>query len=180
MALFEVEVIFNYGDRHWSNRWDVEADDIATVTGMFDIFHDTHLDLLLTIYTLGRILVRPAGERDAFFERVYNEAGHVTIGSDSPEPLFNTIRVLLNTAVGGRPGQKFLRGLLVAGHLLPSGAISGTILAVVFTKISGLIAGVETLGGHIVLTNDKQVDSPSVQSSVQMRQLHRKRKKALL
>jgi len=180
MALFEVEVVFNYGDRHWSNRWDVEADDIATVVGMFDVFHDTHLDLLLNIYTLGRIVARPAGERDAFFETVYNQVGNVPIGSDDPLPLFNTIRVLLNTAVGGRPGQKFLRGLLVAGHLLPSGAISGTILATVFTKISGLIAAVETLTGHIVLTNEKEVVNPSVQSSVQMRQLHRKRKKALL
>lgn len=166
-----------FGERQWQNRWDVEADDITTVLGMFDAFHDFHLGVLLNIFTLVKILARPAGTPDAFYETVYGEPGGRALGGAELLPLFNTVRVLLNTAAGGRPGQKFLRGILKEGDIDSSANIVPATGAFVNTAVLGLIAAVEALTGHIVLTNDKEVVNSSVQTPVQMRQLHRKRKK---
>lgn len=179
MALFEVEVTMNVGDRHWQNRWDVEAADIATVVGMADAFHDFHIAILLDAYQLGRIVMRPAGERDAFFEFIYDEAGSIAVGAGHLLPLFNTVFVALNTLAGGRPGKKFFRGALLQESLDAAGNIRGAALAPITTAVNGLIASVAALSGHIVLTNDKQVSTATAETPVQMRQLHRKRRNSL-
>lgn len=179
MALFEVEVTFDYGDRHWQNRWDVEATDIATVFGMAGFFKDAHIALLLDIYTLARVVVRPAGVSGAFFEQVYNLPGSKSPGGNVVLPLFNTVFIALETVLGGLPGKKYLRGFLLNTDLNPDSTIKAAELPGIAAAIGTLIANVAGAGGAIVLSNDKEVTDVSVQEAVQMRQLHRKRKKTV-
>lgn len=180
MAQFEVEITFDYGDRHWQNRWDVDAADIATVLDGADFFKNRHKAMLLGLYTLARMVVRPPASRGEFFEVVWNIPGDRGFSGLDPLPLFNTVFTALETAAGGLPGKKFFRGLLLASDLEPSGLLNPSIQTLVNTQVGGLIADLAGIGVTIALSNDKVVTFPSTQASVQMRQLHRKRKKPVI
>lgn len=180
MPLFEVEVTMNYGDRHWQNRWECTADDIATVAASLVDFAGFHQEILLDAFIVASVLVRPPATRNEFIQLVVDSPGLNAAAGKIILPLYNTVRTLLVTAVAGRPGQKFFRGLLTADDLDPNFLIDATTAGSVQTHLNTLIANLTSVGVTLVEAEGKVITHSTVQALMQERQLHRKRRKATI
>lgn len=180
MAVWEVRVVYQTGDRFWENVWKVDvgaADDVPSA--LIVAFAEFAEATLLSTFNVARIVRRPAGTTDAFIETLINVAGAVAIGGHKSMPLYNTIKVLLNSGAG-RPGVKYLRGLLTEADLLDSqGHIASGIVTLVQNAANDLFNVASDESCFIVegSANTPAV-SPVVQSLFQMRQQHRKRKRS--
>jgi hypothetical protein len=179
MAVWEVRTIKQYGDRFWENVWhlDIGADTDVSAT-MIDAFRDFDRSLLRDIYTLARIVRRPAGTTDAFIEVILGLAG-LLASTGKVLPLFNTVRILLNVGAG-RPGQKFLRGYLTDADLSGDDVhIESASVSQVEDAVFALLNTASSEGYTFVESgDDKPVSGAAVQALVQMRQLHRKRRRS--
>jgi len=182
MALWEFRVVYQNGDRFWENVWhfDVGADDPPSLD-LVSALEDFGLNTLLSIYSLAPIAYRPAGTTNAFIDHIVDAAGLLPIGSNVAMPLFNVIRVLLE-GTSGRPGIKMLRGALVVADVIDNqNHISTSLHNVIETAAVTLFNAVNDLGYHVVINaGGRQAFTPTTENVVAMRQLHRKRKKALV
>jgi hypothetical protein len=180
MAVWEVRAVFQYGDRFWENVWEVDVGSLTDVpSALLLAFETFHLSTLLDLYTLVRIVRRPAGTTDEFIETLVGTVGANEVGSNHVLPLWNTVRLLLQGGAG-RPGSKFLRGFLtdamIADELFH---IDPAIVSAVETHAIDLFNAASDADCSIVFGAGFQVAvSPVVQASIQMRQPHRKRRRA--
>ncbi len=182
MAIWEVRVVYQNGDRSWENVWEVDtgsSDDVAP--GTLLELQNFALTTLLSIYSVARIARRPAGTTNEFIDVIVDAAGLLPIGTNKAAPLFNVIRLFLE-CVPGRPGIKLLRGALVTADIIDSqGHISSTLRGIVENAAINLFNQASADGQSFVVGSSHKVAvSPDVDQLVQMRQLHRKRKKTLL
>lgn len=180
MADFEVRAVFTYGDRHWENVWQIDTGSLDDVpSAVIEGLREFHVSTLLADYTLNKIVRRVVGSHDAFVESIYDVPGGRALGSSGPLPLFNTVRLLLQPAAG-RPGVKFLRGLLLLTDIAAAGGVLGpTVLELVQTAINTLYGVVVAAECEIVCAADKLTTSGTPEPVAQERQLHRKRKKTV-
>jgi hypothetical protein len=181
MAVWEVRPVFQYGDRFWENIWHVDAGaDTDVAPALISAFVDFSLETLLDLYSLARVVRRPAGSHDEFIEVIVAGAGLVGAGDNLALPLFNVARILLSGGVG-RPGEKLLRGLLLNSDVIDNqNHIKPALVSYVTGKVDDLFNAASTAGQSIVFgATDKVAVSPIVDSTIQMRQLHRKRKKTV-
>jgi hypothetical protein len=178
MAIWELKTVFQYGERFWENVWmldiGAETDVPPAVVAAFEVFG---IDTLLSLYELARIVRRPAGSADAFIVTPVGAAGGRSLGVQNPLPLFNTIRVLLGSGAG-RPGIKFLRGLLLTADIIDNANhIEPLLIGDVQTALNTLLNALSDASVSLV---EGAAESPVVtaepQSRVQMRQQHRKRR----
>jgi len=181
MAVWEVRVVYTYGDRHWENVWhlDIGANTDVSST-MVEAFIDFARNTLLSIYSVARIVRRPLGSTDAFIETAVEAAGLIAIGSNFAMPLFNTILVNLLSGAG-RPGKKFIRGMLTSHDLVDEqNHIDPTTLGVLQAQLDDLFntASDETFN-FVEGVGDAFVAAGVPSTRVQMRQQHRKRKKTV-
>src|SRR6266481_6109550 len=115
MAVWEVRAVDQVGERFWENVWHVGVlTDVPS--GLVTAFTDFAVNTLLSIYSVARVVRRPAGTTDAFIEVIVDVAGANPIGGDFALPLYNVMKIALAGGTG-RPGAKLLRGLLVAGDI---------------------------------------------------------------
>lgn len=181
MAIWEVRAVFKYGDRFWENVWHLDIGELEDFpVGAIVAVSNFSLDTLLNVYELVKIVRRPAGTSDAFVESIANTPGNRSAGADVALPLFDTVRLVLEGGVG-RPGQKFLRGLLLLNDIAASGgvlkpAVIALVEAAATTLISDLLADDVQI---VVGSTNKVVLSASAESDVQERQLHRKRRRSI-
>ena len=179
MAVWEVRAVMQYGDRFWENVWDI---DIGTATdvppALILAIEAFHLNTLLNLYSLARIVRRPKGTTDEFVEIVVAAAGLIDVGAAHALPLWNSVRLILGVAAG-RVGFKFLRGLLTDAMIADeqNHITSGIISAVETRAITLFNAASDAACFFVVGADDKPSVSPTVQATIQMRQQHRKRKK---
>jgi hypothetical protein len=180
LAVWEVKLVFQYGDRFWENVFHVDTGSAADVDPtVIDALRGFAVGPLLTIYELVKIVRRPAGSHDAFIESIFNLAGSRAIGSSHPLPLWNCVRLIMLVAAG-RPGLKYLRGILIAADIIDSAnTIDPSLLAGITTGFNSVISAATTAGQTFVKGADVPIASVSSQLKAQMRQLHRKRKHAL-
>lgn len=178
MGVFEVKGIYQYGDRFWENVWHIDVGSAEDVpAGVTDALKNFSVHCLLDAYTFVKLVRRPVGSHDAFVEAIYNLPGNRHVGSSEPMPLFNTVRLLLS-AFSGRPGLKFLRGLLLISDIVATGGALGTpVMELVESEAGTLITAIVDAACELVVLPDKVISAPTVQPMTQMRQLHRKRKK---
>lgn len=182
MAVWEVRLVYRNGDRGWENVYHVETGSETDVDpAVILAFEAFGLDSLLDIYSLQRIARRPAGTTNEFIDVIVDAAGHLPLGSNKAMPLFNVIRLLMSGGAG-RPGEKLLRGALVAADLADSNNhISSTLRTLLEGNAITLFNAVSTAGQQLVFGPEHRVAvTPDIDSQVQMRQLHRKRKKPLV
>lgn len=176
MPLFETEVTMTVGDRHWQNKWQVTAADLATAASGAVDFAGFHQDILLDAFLVGTVLTRNPAVPGDFIQLVVDSPGANTSAGKIVLPLFNTIRALLVTAAPGRPGQKFFRGLLTASDINSSNVIDPLLAGVIQTHLATLISNLSSLSITMVEASSKVVVNAVVQAIVQERQLHRKRR----
>ena len=180
MAVWEVRLVYRYGDRGWENVWHVDTGAETDVNNLLlEQFQTFGLNTLLSLYSLQRIARRPAGTTNEFIDIIVDAAGLLPIGSNVAMPLFNVVRILLQGGLG-RPGSKLMRGGLVTADVVDSlGHISATLRGIFEAEAIALFNQASDIGQSIVFGPDNHIAlTPSVDSQVQERQLHRKRRHA--
>lgn len=181
MAIFEVRVVLKFGDRHWENVYHVDtvaAEDVApeVITALFDFY----VSRTISLFVIERIVRRVLGTHDEFVESLFNTPGAVSAGDGDAMPLFNTVKVLLQGAIG-RPGVKYLRGMIFGDSLSgDEGLIDAALVTALQTAWDTMQNSVETAGQHLVFgAADKVCTTAVVENFVQMRQQHRKRRRSV-
>jgi hypothetical protein len=162
--------------------WHVDIGALEDVPGGLLLALQTfHLDTLLDLYTLVRLVRRPAGTSDAFIEVLIDTVGANAVGAAHVLPLWNTVRILLEGGVG-RPGIKFLRGFLTDAMLADElGHIDPAIVTAIENHAIDLFNAASDAACSFVYGSDNRVAvSPTTQSSIQMRQPHRKRRRTIV
>lgn len=182
MAIWELRAVEQYGDRFWENIWKVDVGDDGDIApALVSAFATFHQQTLLDLYSVARLVRRPAGTTDEFIEVLVNAAGGIDSGTGLALPLFNVIRVLLSTGAG-RPGFKLLRGVLLASDVIDSqNHINPDVITYVNTKLDTLLNAASDAGQPIVCkANNSAVVSAEPETLIVERQLHRKRRKTLV
>lgn len=171
-----------YGDRFWSNVWHVEVGSAGDVPpALVTAFEAFHTGTLLDVYRLARIVRRPAGTTDEFIEFIVDAAGEIVSSGSFTLPLFNVIRILLNGGAG-RPGVKFIRGALQTENIIDDNfTINATLITLMQNKLNDLFNAASDAECQIVFGSAPHTAVSGVpQTTVHMRQQHRKRKKKVL
>jgi len=181
MAFWEVRAVLQSGDRFWENVYHIQTDGDSDVsTDALNAIIEFYVTRTLSVYTIVKLVRRLLGTADSFIETSVDEAGTFDAGSSDLLPLWNTIRVVLNSA-SGRNGLKFLRGMALASQLTATeGQWDPSLITAVQTAWTTMENAIEaTTGQHLVFgAANKIAFSGDVQSTVQMRQRHRKRRRS--
>ncbi len=179
MATFRIQVNYVLGTTgKWSNVWHITAADMAeAAVACTDVMLDRLVSVLSTTAVLKSFLVSdPASP--AFTTLDVNASG--TNGdTGSLLPLFNSCKVLFPQADFGRPDLKYLKGF-VGENVQTAGVIDSGSITAVDTAMVGLLTDMDGNGTPVCNESGVQYTVVEVQPAVQMRQLHRKRKKTVV
>jgi len=178
MGSFRVQVNYIRGaGEKWSNVWNCVATDMASaIADWSGVGAPDLLPLLDSSCQLKSLLVSD-NDSDAFATVDLNLAGTSSASGDLL-PLFNSAKVLFPDTSFGRPDLKYFKGFVTESIQTAGNLNSGTITAVnglVATLISDMAAAGTTLGTK---TGDAYTTA-TTQVAVQMRQMHRKRRKTV-
>lgn len=182
MALFRVQVFKSIigSDREWSNTYLVDSPDLDTVAAtLSDVANqESHLYLDNVQVTRVRASDTTPGT-DVFTIHTANITGDRGTAADGDWlPLFNCFRVDCDVAGGGRPSRKYYRGPMLEGDQ-QAGFIDPGVISNIDTQAGQLITIFSTGGCPWVDPDLQAVTAVHTQPKVQMRQLHRKRKKTV-
>lgn len=176
---WEFRIVCDQNDRSWENVYhvmtptgnDISPDAVAALANFYT-------SRMYNVYRVVRTVRRLLGTPDSFIEVIVDTVGALDPSGADLLPLWNTAKVLLFGGPG-RPGIKYLRGMLIAPDLTSSQDILDP------TKVSQIQGSWDTFqnaveatsGQHLVygLANKIAV-SGEVVNLVQMRQRHRKRR----
>lgn len=162
--------------RPWSNRYIIqatllpEAASVATeIVTAEQAFHNQS-----TQFTYARVsTILP---NDGFYVTVpINDNGNRVDPADNL-PLWNTLRVDVSVVGGGRPSRKFYR-LPLGESDVNNYVVQPTIISLVDTTLTALVASLQGGGTPLVDPDGQEWDAITVSNRVQMRQLHRKRRR---
>jgi hypothetical protein len=177
MPVFRVQVNYILGViGKWSNVWHIDAANMAAAAAAPVIGMEDHLlALLTTSATLKSYLISEEGT-DAFVTIDRNSPGtNGDIGSLLP--LWNSVKVLFPTPGFGRPDLKYFKGC-VGENTQTNGQLESGIIALFDTEVEAMIDDMTTNSTPLCDESGLAWGSASVQPAVQMRQMHRKRRKA--
>jgi len=165
-------------DREWSNRWLVEAGDLGAVEDVVPNFAAMEKQLHLDNVTLTRARVSDTTPGTDVFSIVpIGLIGTRATGADGDWlPIYNTVRVDISVAGGGRPSRKFYRGPILESDQ-QAGFLDSAIISLFDTQVNGLISFLSGSGVELVDPDGQPLTTAVTQARVQERQLHRKRKK---
>jgi len=176
MALIRVQVHYRLGvTGKWSNVWHVENAGIGTTDAAFvAVAVPVLLDFLHVSCTLDRLLISNPITHE-FTVNVINQNGE---NGDTGEmlPLFNSVKVLFPSTGFGRPDLKYFKGLLTEG-MQANATVAPAVVTAIGTAMQGLVSDMATAGAPLVSDEGDAYATVAVQTLVQMRQMHRKRKK---
>jgi hypothetical protein len=176
MAVFRVQVFYQKGpNEKWSNVYHVSSDTLIEARDNFSgVAVPFLLDLLCDNCSIVKLLVSSL-TTDDFAEEPVNQAGTVSPGG-TLLPLFNSVKVLIQPANLGRADYKFYKGYLSEDRQ-SNGAlgigVSSTVDGIVTSMVGDMIAA----GAPLCSENGDLWVSVSVQEEVQMRQMHRRRRR---
>lgn len=176
MAVFRVQTFKRIGTgRPWTNVWHVSAADLETAAGTINTIVNAEALLLSPTGVIFKAIVKEPGSPD-FISVALGVVGAAS-GIGDLWPLFNTVRAIVTVAGFGRNDGKFLRGFL--GDAITSGGIINpdTVVFVRNTLID-LLDALSAAGTPLVADDGSVWESIDVSNLVQMRQEHRKRRRA--
>lgn len=176
MAVFRIQVNYTKGlTGKWSNVWHVNAADMVAAVASCVIGMEDHLlALLSTACTLKSYLVSDPAT-SAFFTEDRNSVG---LNGDTGTllPLYNSVKVLFPAEAFGRPDLKYLKGL-VGENGQTDGSLDSGLRALVDEEIEAMIDDMAANSTPLCSNDGANYNNAAVQIAVQMRQMHRKRKK---
>jgi len=179
MAVWRVQVNYIQGlSAKWSNVWHVSASDIIAAADGFQLNGVPHLiDLLHPSCTLNSLLTSDPAS-DAFVTTPIAQPGEAA-NTDSMLPLFCSAKVLFPVGGFGRPDLKYFKGYLtesVTSNQEIDSAVAGGITTIVEAMITAMSGG----GTPLCDAAETEYTVATTQIPIQMRQMHRKRKKKVV
>jgi len=179
MAVFRIQVNYTFGtNAKWSNVWHATAADMGEIILAVDtVMKDPLLSALSSACVLKSFLVSdPASP--AFLTIDENEAGtNGDIGSLLP--LFNSAKVIFPAADLGRPDLKYMKGCVGENNQTAT-VLDSAFVTALDNIITGLLADMDANGTPLGNESGVAYSVASVQPAVQMRQMHRKRRKTVV
>jgi hypothetical protein len=176
MAVIRLQVFYHKGVQgKWSNVYHAEADTLGAVgLAFFESMRDPLLDLLHVACTLDKVLISSL-EDETFIETPIGMGG--TNGdTDDLMPLFNSAKALFATAGLGRPDYKFMKGILT-DDANESGFIASSVMTHIQNVFNTIITDMSGSGAPLVSDSGDLWTGTSVQAEIQMRQMHRRRRR---
>jgi|ERR1051325_784406 hypothetical protein len=176
MAVARMQVFYVKGVQgKWTNVYHVDAPDLVSAADTFEVeMKPKLLDLLHVTCVLEKVLVSSLSD-DTFVERNYGDGG-ANGDTDDLMPLFNSAKVLFAVDGLGRPDYKFLKGILT-DDANESGFIAGSVVGHIIDQFEAAISGMSGGSCPLVSENGDLWTGVSVQSAIQMRQMHRRRRR---
>lgn len=175
MALpnWRIQIQKRLGDETWQNDYltdDVTIEDAQDLSALILTFEEA-IHSLDVAFEFIRISTTIVGDR-RFRHLTINEAG--TQPNTSYLPLYNTFRLDLGTSESD-PARKYYRAP-VREDQQENGFINGTTLTFYNDYAQNLLVATNVID-HLVTTKGNRVTSALFYDRVQMRQLHRRRRK---
>jgi len=179
MGLYRVQVNYIRSlNEKWSNVWHVRAGSVPLADAAFqDNCVTPLLALLNEACTMVSLLVSDTAST-AFETTPINEPGTDTSGG-SLLPLYNTMKALFPQADLGRPDLKYFKGYITE-DLQEAGLIDGGVLTTAAGHLNTMIDDMAGADTPLVSFSNAAYSSSSIQPAVQMRQMHRKRRKTVV
>lgn len=176
MPVFRVQVHYQLGSLgKWSNVWHVSATAITdAATGFGGVGVADLLPLLSNDATLVRLLISDLAGSEFVTVNVNTQGTSAEPGELLP--LFNSMKVLFSDGSLGRPDYKYFKGYLTEGSQA-DGTIEAATISSAAALISTLIDDLDAATTPLVSLDNDQYDTGSIQPAVQMRQMHRKRRR---
>jgi len=162
--------------REWSNDYVVDAGTLEAGVAALAIIYVAESSFHNVATQFTHAIVSSTTPFDNVFQSVpLNTPGERTDPADNL-PLWNTLRLDVSAAGGGRPGRKFYRLPLgesdVSNYIIGSG-----LLGDVKTAMDGVISDLSGLGSPWLIGEGREALETFPFNKVQMRQLHRKRRR---
>jgi hypothetical protein len=177
MPVFRVQVNYTFLTvNKWSNVWHVNASSMVAVSSnLVNVMEGYLLQLLSSACVLKSFLVSEDGT-DAFNTIDRNEPG--LYSSSGPLlPLFNSVKAIFPSPDFGRPDLKYFKGL-VGENVQSDGVLASTPMGDWDNTLTEMINDMDTGATPLCSTDGTLYSAASIQPAVQMRQMHRKRRKA--
>lgn len=178
MTVFRAQVNYrtNSGGK-WSNVYHLRSTLIGDVRANFEaVAVPVLLQFLHPANTLVSLLVSSDSD-DTFISDTLELAGTSADGG-SQLPLFNSAKVFVSTAATGRPDYKFVKGWLTE-TLVEDGELEATARNGIKTAFQDMVTDIAAEDSPFVSESDDLWGIVSVQSRVQMRQEHRRRRRTV-
>lgn len=177
MAVFRVQVHYKLGTLgKWSNVYHTSTSTIdnaasvwltEAVPVLLQLLHpDATMERLLTSNPLTKqFIISPVGEPGT------------SADSGSLLPLFNSVKVIFPVPGFGRPDLKYLKGFLTETLVEDMNLTSSTRIGI-DNQFTALVDLMDTNSVPLCSENGQLYSDVIVQEAVQMRQMHRKRRKS--
>jgi len=179
MAEFLIQVKYSKGiGQKWSNVWRVDAADLFTAAAAASgtLVPDL-LPLLNVACLIDSVLTRDPSIPGSFITEAIGLPGTSDPGGNML-PLFNSLKALFPLLSGGRPDLKYFKGFLMEAFQA-DGTIDPTTLGIVEGLLVTLISDMATAGATLVDNSGQNYSVVTAQAAVQMRQMHRKRRRSV-
>jgi hypothetical protein len=177
MPTHEVQVFKHLGQTKWTNVYHLVAasdtDAIAAANAIIAGEKAFHRDVVTFDYC--RVSSSDPDD-DSFSIITINDTGDVATSGAQYLPLFNCTRVDITVATGGRPSRKYYRIPVMEGDQQDGVFVAGYQTAI-NAAVQNIMDDVSAAGPTIVDPDDQPWDVPSCVGAVQMRQLHRRRRR---
>jgi hypothetical protein len=165
------------GDRFWTNVFYVNALTLNDASIAASVLIGPALaDQMDGSFKVVKALTSHLAD-NSFMSVPLNIAG--ALSGSAYLPLFNTTKVLISVAGSGRNDYKFLRGGVTEARQI-NGQLESTVITAVESTWNTLIADMTASGVDMVDNQGNAWQIATCQQAVQMRQLHRKRKKVVV
>lgn len=181
MPLFRIQVFkqLTGSDREWSNTYLVSDPLFSSAVDAAVAIATAEAPLYLDNVTITRSRasdITPG--TDVFATTSHNFIGSRATGADGDWlPLFNTFRADLNVTGGGRPSRKYYRLPFLESEQ-QAGFIDPTTLTTLVGLVNDIIVAANDAGPTLVDPDGQVITTAVGFPRVQMRQLHRKRRRA--
>jgi hypothetical protein len=179
LPIFRVQVNYTLNTvNKWSNVWHVQATTLGNVSAACVTQMEEKLLALLSNACVLKSFLISAVDSDAFFTNDRNNPG-TNEDTGSLLPLWNCVRVVFPPTDSGRPDVKYFKGL-VGENTQSGGILESAVQALVDTEVELMIDDMADNGTPLCGDTGQVYTSAQVQEAVQMRQMHRKRKKKVV
>ena len=163
--------------RQWTNDYIVDTTVLDTAVAALALIYAAETSFHAEAVQFEHAIVSNLEPDNNEFQTVpLNSPGDRTNPADNL-PLWNTMRVDITAAGGGRPGRKFYR-LPLGESEVANYIVDATLRSGVKSTLDGLISDLATLGAPWMVGGVREATEATPFNKVQMRQLHRKRRRS--
>jgi len=179
MAITRLQVFYSGPQlQKWSNVYHVDAPSLADAAVAFTDNMQEPLRVLLHVScSLVKALFSSTTD-DTFLEVPIN-AGGASGDTDQMMPLFNSIKTLFVTEGLGRADYKFLKGILT-DDANEGGFVASSVKTAVLAAFTSIVSEMSINSAPLISESGDLWTGASVQDAIQMRQMHRRRKRTIV